>query len=294
VSPEGRRVYFVAHGKLANNPSALGAEAVAGANNLYVYEPDDRHPGQFKTVFIGALVAGDHFGEAGLWKIQVGLGAEATPATDTGTDGRYLLFASKSDLTRDAAGTGRQLYRYDSEAEEGKQLVRVSIGQHSPAGFECPATKTIQEGFNCNGNNGDEMRMARSVAQIGGSRAGPLGVSISDDGAYVFFQSRAGLTPQALNDQQIGETAGTPFFASNVYEYHEGQVYLVSVADSHAVENSSTVLLIGASHSGQDVYFRTADPLVTQDTDTQQDIYDARVGGGFSTAPAGGPPCQQE
>ncbi len=43
--------------------------------------------------------------------------------------------------------------------------------------------------------------------------------------------------------------------------------------------------MIGASPSGADVYFDTADQLVPQDADTQQDIYDARIDGGFPGPP---------
>ena len=53
---------------------------------------------------------------------------------------------------------------------------------------------------------------------------------------------------------------------------------------------SSNVQLIGTDASGRDVFFTTADQLVGQDTDTDIDIYDARVDGGFP-APALSPSC---
>ena len=72
-------------------------------------------------------------------------------------------------------------------------------------------------------------------------------------------------------------------YAQNVYEYREGRVYLIS--DGHdtgqVYSEDSTVGLEGITPSGEDVLFRTADPLVAQDTDTQVDIYDGRVDGGF-------------
>jgi hypothetical protein len=45
----------------------------------------------------------------------------------------------------------------------------------------------------------------------------------------------------------------------------------------------SSVELIGADTTGENVFFATADPLVPTDTDTELDIYDARVRGGFPT-----------
>jgi hypothetical protein len=47
-SKDGSHVYFTAKGVLAKG-------ATNGENNLYVYEPDPEHEGQFKTVFIATL-----------------------------------------------------------------------------------------------------------------------------------------------------------------------------------------------------------------------------------------------
>jgi hypothetical protein len=53
---------------------------------------------------------------------------------------------------------------------------------------------------------------------------------------------------------------------------------------------------IGLDATGGDMFFNTADPLLARDVDTQFDLYDARVGGGFPApgAPAGceGEACQ--
>ena len=37
ISSDGSHVYFVARGKLADNPGVLGSGAVEGQDNLYVY-----------------------------------------------------------------------------------------------------------------------------------------------------------------------------------------------------------------------------------------------------------------
>lgn len=39
---------------------------------------------------------------------------------------------------------------------------------------------------------------------------------------------------------------------------------------------------MGTDESGEDVFFTTTDQLVPQDVDTQVDIYDARIDGGFA------------
>jgi hypothetical protein len=123
---------------------------------------------------------------------------------------------------------------------------------------------------------------------------------ISNDGSYVFFESTIGLTPKAFNHVELANHVG--LFAENIYEWHNGQISLISdgrdrtyIGTQNESEQRSSVHLIGATPSGEDVLFTTASPLVPADTDKGEDIYDARVGGGFP-APAGssceGEACQ--
>jgi hypothetical protein len=93
---------------------------------------------------------------------------------------------------------------------------------------------------------------------------------VSNDGARVFFESSAALVPGALSDP-------TKLF-QNIYEYSDGHVSLIS--DGADVQGEGD-RLIGIDASGENVFFETYDHLVSQDTDTQKDIYDARIGGGF-------------
>jgi hypothetical protein len=112
---------------------------------------------------------------------------------------------------------------------------------------------------------------------------------VSDNGSRVVFQSAGALAPGA----EVAAAAG----ASSVYEYRSsgsianGNVYLISDGKDvipigeREVRGAS---LSGMSASGGDVFFRTADPLLAQDTDSQLDLYDARVDGGFSAPVAPG------
>jgi hypothetical protein len=94
------------------------------------------------------------------------------------------------------------------------------------------------------------------------------------DTGQVFFQTREALVP--------GDTDGV----LDVYEYEGGNVYLISSGTS-----SSESILEGASESGDDVFFRSDQRLVPQDSqEGQLVIYDARVAGGFA-APASPPAC---
>jgi uncharacterized membrane protein len=313
ISEDGSHVYFVAKGALTTStspgaqdygshgePLETGAVAQSGAENLYVYDTETK-----QTAFIadlcsgpeasGGLVdaycprnlndGGNHNDQA-LWD-HGAEGGDERPVQST-PDGRHLVFTSYGDLTADDTSTARQVFEYDAQSEG---LVRVSIGE---------------DGFDNNGNTNTvrESRAASDTAnasivtlpytEIGVPRGGAIARTMSDDGSYVFFMSPVGLTPQALNDTPTDSEGD---LAQNVYEYHDGRVSLVSDGkDTSLIKEQDTrsgVSLIGTDASGADVFFTTVDPLVAQDTDTQLDIYDARVGGGFP-APAASSECQGE
>ena len=98
--------------------------------------------------------------------------------------------------------------------------------------------------------------------------------NISDDGSEVFFDTTDSLVPQDMNGQ------------SDVYEWENGTIHLISLGSgafgSEYVDNSA---------DGSDVFIRTRDSLLPQDTDGGlYDVYDARVDGGFPT-PVTPPMC---
>ncbi len=236
VSEDGTHVYFVAQGVLSTAANANGQRAEENAQNLYVYERDVAHP-RGHVAFIATASVGT---------------AQATP------DGRFLVFESTTDLTPDQAGQveAGQVFEYDAQTEN---MTRVSRGQG---------------GYNGDGNTSiypatipkQTYRRDMPTSQF-------TGLTVSADGAYVYFTSEDGLVPQALSG------------VANIYEYHEGHVALIS--DGHdlvSVLEQPAVELLGTSESGQDVYFTTADRLLPQDADTQLDVYDARSEGGFAPA----------
>jgi hypothetical protein len=293
VSTGGTHVYFVARGVLTPGKNHAGGEAIAGGDNLYLYERGTAHPNG-RTVFIATLPGAqsspprNELPETSAWsRLGGGTRANVTP------DGRLLVFSSHGALTADTTRREgpAQIFRYNAETEE---LQRISIGQR---------------GFNDNGNAGEgEARVVENEGTIGQPRRDQ---SMSDDGAYVFFQSPVGLTPGALNNVSINGGTESEDLAENIYEWEEdgskggceqqsGCVHLISdgrdVAEGNnggAHTTNSTVELLGSDATGENVFFTTADPLVEQDTDTQLDIYDARVGGGFP-APSAEVQCQGE
>lgn len=100
---------------------------------------------------------------------------------------------------------------------------------------------------------------------------------MSDDGQRAFFAAKDALVPEDTNELQ------------DVYEWHDGTVSLVSTGTA-----TKDVRLLGASHSGDDVFFTTNQRLVGWDTDENVDVYDARVGGGFPEPPHPDAICEGE
>lgn len=258
MSADGSHVYFVAKGVLTAAGNARGESAQEEADNMYVYS--DAH-----LAFVTTLSPSD----ASEWKGGV-LKANVTP------DGRYLVFTSRRALTPDDTREEgpAQVFKYDAQT---RALVRVSIGEG---------------GFNDNGNQG----VLGPLLSAGGSggHAGDASIveisreteaasapvrsdpTMSEDGAFVFFQSPIALTPRALNDVPIGEEK----FADNVYEYHEGHVFLISDGKDTTHEGRVDITpteLLGSDASGANVFFATFDRLVPEDTDTQRDFYNAHI-----------------
>jgi hypothetical protein len=264
ISEDGSHVYFVASGVLTAEANGSGQVASEGGDNLYVYEPDPASPGQFKTVFVATLSEAD----SPDWAEFDFRPAQSTP------DGRFLLFSSAAHLTLDdtsAAGLS-QLFQYD--AQTGK-ILRVSIGQ---------------EDFNHGGNIANAGDIPEIPSPLYAEKSFPAvaesAMAMSNNGAYVFFTSSDSLTPQATSGDRNATGEGHP----SVYEYHAGNLYLISDGqDTATISVEPAVSLLGTNATGTDVFFTQVNALVPQDTDTQQDLYDAHIGGGFAppTSPSG-------
>jgi DNA-binding beta-propeller fold protein YncE len=262
VSSDGSHVYFLAKGVLTAAANSQGEVPQAGGENLYLFERDAQYP-QGRVVFIATLPPSDE--ELIVTSRAPVSGFEFDSANVT-PDGRFLVFMSHGRLTPDDTSGMQQVFRYDAQTGE---LVRVSVGER---------------GFNDDGNAGSgNASIVRAAAAF--PRTDP---TMSHDGAFVFFESPVALTPRALNDVPVGTFAAQQNYAENVYEWHEGQVHLISDgSDTSALsaesdnasptEGSSSVRLLGSDATGANVFFWTADRLVGRDTDTQLDFYDARV-----------------
>jgi hypothetical protein len=246
VSEDGSHVYFVARGVMTGEETnAYGDRAHEGAENLYVSIQECSGGGTSCPEPQQRLAFIGRLSEADKqdWAESDFRPSEATP------DGRFFVFQSAADLTPDDTSTASQIFEYDAQA---KTLVRISHGVG---------------GYNDDGNTSTYPATISAPSYREVDRPESSFTTVSADGAYVFFMSSDSLSPYAL--------VGHP----GVYEYHDGEVSLIS--DGHDLSRTGSTLL-GTDRSGYDVFFTSGDPLVPQDTDTQEDVYDARIDGGFA------------
>ncbi len=258
ISADGSYVYFV-------SPKQLdGAEGVIGEDNLYVWDGAS-------VEFVATLDhidvtgvptgTGPIIGGLALWTPYIGVKSEiAGPVNNpsrTSSDGRFLVFESRAELTGSDTQGHAQVYRYDAEQ---KTLLCVSC---NPTLAPASAPARLQS-------------LVPAVVDAPSTAIAPV-ANVSEGGGAVFFESEEALVPGDLDGLQ------------DVYEWQAqgvgacaratGCVHLIS--GGHSVSPS---FLYAATPSGGDVFFRTRDTLLGADIDGSPSIYDARVGGGFPEA----------
>jgi hypothetical protein len=109
------------------------------------------------------------------------------------------------------------------------------------------------------------------------------------------FTTEEKLSPQDHNEH-IEAGGKVVESGKDVYLWHAGAVSLISPGqkgDEVDIAQGKSSIYGGISASGSDVFFTSSERLVGQDKDTQLDLYDARVNGGFPAPPAQ-PPCFPE
>jgi hypothetical protein len=244
ISEDGSHVYFVARGVLTAEANALGDTPAAGEDNLYVYERDAQFP-TGRTAFLATLSPTD----AQDWER-----ADDRPVLAS-TDGDYLAFLSEADLTHEGTAPGvAQVYQYDAQTGS---LVRASVGR---------------EGSDDDGKDPSRgAALALRQADEFDSPTSAASMPAPEDGV-VFFESTAELVPEDTSDEAVPE----------IYEYDDGEVYLITKGSETAPAGGfPNPRLLGSDPSGDDVFFTASSELMPQETDFEQNMFDARVEGGF-------------
>ncbi len=258
-APEGERLRLVAR----DVPNAPGVGSKA-----YIFSEDG------STVYIFGGPTFDRY-ETSTGNLTVLPSAQSSKGANepafTTPNGEFLLFTS-GGVANEPRGTGHnELYLYDNATES---VVCVTCGTGvAPEQGEVVAPTTFLR-------TGDEVPVLRQL---------------SNNGQKVFFQTTAHLVPQDANSTEtvFGLSDGHP--GLDVYEWEaagsggcelpQGCTYMLSSGES-----SGPSSFLGASTDGSNVFFATPAQLVPQDTDEFDDIYDARVEGGFAP-PAESIPC---
>jgi hypothetical protein len=231
--------------------SALANGASDGSNNLYVYDTATD-----TTTYVATLADSDVDGPCdGCGSSLVDAADFSRPGIPT-PDGKYLVFASQADLTGTNGSGFGEIYRYTTA---DNSLVCISCV------------------------NGVAHRGSASLSGVGGSYR-PVGqpTSVTADGSKIFFNTPDSLVPADINDA----TAPNVNRSTDVYEWQNGQVSMITSGRSNRASGLS-----GVTPDGNNVIIQTFDRLVPQDTDSEIDIYDVRVGGGIPAPPAPPPPC---
>lgn len=277
VAPDGGRVYYVAHGVLSEEGptgEAVQEKPMKGADNLYVYDSLDG-----STHFIADLCSGSaQSGQApdprcpsGAVASESRLWHQRAEAQVAGSAGRFLLFATYAQVEGGENGdkdATRDVYRYDA-ATGG--LLRVSLGEG---------------GYDANGNSSSFDASIPLVVENGQlvSNHELNYRAMSEDGSRIVFETAEPLSPAASNG------------LTNAYEWHDGQVSLVSNGSDpepvgetpDATHGTGEVVM---TPSGNDIFFITAQGLLSDDSDGARDVYDARLGAGLVEVAASREQC---
>jgi hypothetical protein len=272
AAEDGSDVYLVAKGVLSEAPNARQEKAVAGADNLYVMHREVNGSAEAWTAsFIAKLSSGD--------ETEWTFGEMAKQTVEVSNNGRYLAFMSENSLAgydnRDANSGNRdeEVYLYDADSA---RLVCASCDPTGarPVGWLEP----FGGGETPRSDLSGAWRGRWVAATIPGRTefwSGFMDDAVREptyvmDGGRLFFDSHDALVPQDING--VGD----------VYEYEPGGVGSCAPGGScigliSGGVGSQESAFADASASGDDVFFLTADPLVSQDTGTESDMYDAHV-----------------
>ena len=249
--------------RLSSGPPGVDADVDVDVDGSVVASSDDGARVYF--IASGALVPGR--GEAGrpnLYLSDHGTLRFVATADDldlhhaaVSADGRVLAFATAAPLLPGDTDAQIDVYRYDAQLGS---LQEVSLGEDGRGNGASDVTFAAPD---------PQQLLLLQPLQRNGLRF------MSADGRRVLF-----MTSEPLVAQDEPTT-------HDVYEWADGTLGLVSSGAGDA-----TVAYQGLSADGSSAFFITDESLVSADRNGgDEDLYDARLGGGFPDAPPPPPPC---
>jgi len=282
ISEDGKRIYFVARGRLDDEPNEEGESAVSGEPNLYLWEDG------VGTRFIATLSEEDFPVWGGVPGAPGKLGFSFIISAHTSPDGRRLAFTSEAGLTgpenlNDEEEPNTEVYLYDAEAAPGGQLACVSC---NPSGASAVGELLAERIPPDPGGRWAGRWVAATLpeaseiqAALGRSLYRPRAVL---DNGRVFFNSVDPLVPADSNGswdvyqwEPVGVgTCAEDTSAASIVRSGAGCVGLLSSGTS-----AGDAGFLDADPSGDNVFFLTKGRLSVLDKDDELDAYDARVNG---------------
>jgi hypothetical protein len=185
-------------------------------------------------------------------------------------DGSVFIFRSADprldERNGEQNGATSQYYRYD---DRDRSLICVSCPQNGSAPAQPAGTVLAQ----------------RSFAEEIGPNSDPL----DDHGDFLFS------TPNALvsSDQNTASAGANPVGGTDLYEWRDGRILLVSDGLTRWPDESVAPAPMGISPSGRDAFFVAAAAYTPDAPDAYSRLYDARIGGGIEF-PQPPKPCPLE
>jgi hypothetical protein len=287
ASDDGQKAYFVTSAPILGVPTnakptsgtsttAGGTSTTVDSANLYLY--DSNRPLADRWEFIARLPrsANDtdlascatHSADEAQAKTNSGFGVKSANCFRGTETGDFVTFWTDGNLEADdensdapISGTG-DIYAFDSEAD---RLLRLSAPRNREVeGYPCRTDSSTEAHQLCNADPGFDGG-AFAVRDVQFNPLQGVATDPSTPGERIaFFQSRARLLPEDINDQY------------DVYEWRDGDMTLLSSGTS-----ANGAYYGGNDTTGRDVFIHTKDRLTWQDVDGEMDVYDARIGGGF-------------
>jgi hypothetical protein len=281
ATPDGRQVFFGDSTALTGAPGDNGGlyEFERDTGNLTDITPDQAgNPGLegvlgyssdgSSVYFVAAdkLLGGATTGQPNLYVSRNGtLSFIATLSSDDSGDWATEPTSRHTAVTPDGAHV---VFMSDASLT-GYDNVDANTGKPDSEVFEYDAKAGQLHCVSCNPSGGAPIGPSSVPAWLNGNYNPRY---LAEDGSRVFFDSVDTLTPRDTNGRE------------DVYEWERnptcgrsgGCVSLISDGI-----DASESLFADASQNGNDVFFTTGARLVSEDTDENIDLYDARVDGGF-------------
>jgi hypothetical protein len=276
ATPDGKKVLFTTTSRLTD--SDPGDEP--GTSALYLYSDSPNPMTESNLTFIdryglpnganeGEVVKGMsddgshiYFTDGGLSLWDSGHVTQAVPSfvpddeAQVSQDGHRIAFISTRVTSATEGVFKPEMFLYDEDTNALKCVSCVPTGAMNVNGIEIEvkATQPTNPNF----------------------RVYQRPRFFSDNGRFVFFNTREGLVSQDTNK------------IVDAYEYDAatGKVSLLSTGTGER-----GAWFVDSNADGRDAFLATKEPLSAWDPDKLDDIYDARIDGGLPNPPALGTPC---